>query len=113
MTGVSHLGLAGLNLPTLDVPSPELELSNMERQMLIQLAQEGGPLGKVLRYFHDYGAGLRQALAGADLDAPETLKAAKQVQARMQAVAWLLDIFDQQVLTLAPEMENEDEPRKQ
>ncbi len=77
---------------------PELKLSNTEKQMLIRLAADSGPLGKGLRYVHDYGSGLRQSLANADLDDPDVLKSARKVQATMQACGWVLELF-QIVLT--------------
>lgn len=93
------LGTTGVALASLDVAVPELKLSNTEKQMLIQLAADSGPLGKVLRYVHDYGSGLRQSLANADLDDPEVIKSARKVQATMQACGWVLELF-QLVLTL-------------
>lgn len=102
MTVQNTLGTTAQALLSLDVPAPTLELSNTEKQMLINLAHEAGPLGKVLRYFHDYGGALRQSLANADLDDPETMKTARKVQATMNACGWVLDQF-QSVLTLTPE----------
>ena len=106
MSVQNSLGTSGIDLASLDVASPVLELSNTEKQMLIQLAAPSGPLGKVLRYFHDYGAGLRQALANADLDDPEVLKTARKIQATMQACGWVLDTFQPALTLNAEEEEN-------
>lgn len=109
MEGVPNFSLGTeQHVPSLDVASPELELSNTEKRMLMGLAQEGGPLWKVLRYFHDYGAGLRQAMANADLEDADQLKQAKKVQAKLQGAAWVLDEF-QSALTLNPEEEKKDD----
>lgn len=102
MTVQNTLGTTAQALLSLDVPTATLELSNTEKQMLINLAHEAGPLGKVLRYFHDYGGALRQNLANADLDDHDTVKHARKVQATMQACGWVLDQF-QSILTPNPE----------
>ena len=94
--------------PTLAVDDAVLDLSNMEKRMLAQLAQEGGPLWKVRKYFVDYGAGLRQALASANLDDPVTLKAARKVQSNLQSCVWLVGVLDN-CFTPEEELEPQDD----
>lgn len=48
----------------LDLPEPdELELTDTERQTLREVAAEGGPLWKVMRFWVDYARKLEQDIA--------------------------------------------------
>lgn len=68
-------------------------LSNTERRILRDLAQEGGPLGKIIQSMVDYGSGLREALVMVDLTDEAQVRGAMKTQATVQACQWVLDTF--------------------
>lgn len=90
---------------TPEIQVPLTELTSGERDMLRMAMEPEQFLGKVLKKMLDYGEHLTQSLVSVDLLNPDSVNAARKVQATIVAIAWVQETFEQSAADTPAELE--------